>query len=182
MKIHSKIQSNREIFVISKNFLITSNSKIKCASFEFAKVIICVFIAKCRHLPSKCITVCFYFTLKAFEAVLFRHRMSCTWFKAILKGLGSDRSTKYSSPPITCSSTIESGFVCVVDVEVSVVVVVVDVLVSVVVGFSVEMIVLVRLSQLKFEPFQELYILTLFQGNIKHISYPILDRSSLKQN
>ena len=69
--------------------------------------------------------------------------------KAILKGLGSDRRTKYASPPIKCSSTIESGFVCVID---DVVNVVVDVVVEVV-GFSVERIVLVRLSQFKFESF-----------------------------
>lgn len=72
------------------------------------------------------------------------------WCKAILKGLGSDRRTKYASPPIKCSSTIESGFVCVID---DVVNVVVDVVVVEVVGFSVERIVLVRLSQFKFESF-----------------------------
>ena len=42
-----------------------------------------------------------------------------------LNGLGSDRRAKYSSPPIKCSSTMESGLVCVMVVVVIVVVVVV---------------------------------------------------------
>ena len=45
--------------------------------------------------------------------------------KEVLNGLGSDRRTKYSSPPIKCSSTMESGLVCVMVVVVIVVVVVV---------------------------------------------------------
>ena len=72
--------------------------------------------------------------------------------KAGLNGLGSDRRTKYSSPPIKCSSTMESGRVCVM-VVVIVVVVVVVVDVEEVVGLAVETMVLVKLSQLKLEPF-----------------------------
>ena len=73
--------------------------------------------------------------------------------KEVLNGLGSDRRTKYSSPPIKCSSTMESGRVCVIVVVVIVVVDVVIVDVEEVVGLAVETMVLVRLSQLKLEPF-----------------------------